>query len=807
MDDRNFRKELHSLKQQVNILSPKYKPITRHMASTASPQRLQDDPFTAQLHDVNAQMTSMEDTMRELKRRLERPVEAAKVPIKAPNGDEMTTQRHISLPSGPVFWQLFNSLRTDLRTIDGRVAALERSVSDLEDRVDGLEPTQFTPASSATTSEVGCSQPTQEGPTNTEAIVDYRPCMLPELYKDMNSSQGCLPIPAEQPYWQMPYGPPPPMSRPLVYPNILHPHQEIPVHHYEQYHPQYEASLRSDTATAGANINHLHQQNDAIQGRIDKIDRENEIMLQAIRNLTQRLDRPLRQGEQVQAELPSRPWPKTFETPEVRFRDREIDRMDELLRATQERLRLTEESTAQKDASIARLRTERDEQRARESAERTNQMREQLAHVCDTLDGKNAEIGDLHDQLEQRNDALQKWQQSWNELSDSHGRADEQVTSYKHAYYDSMVSKLIGRRTSRPDDCTAVSHHPRQVLCSRVERPPVYNPVRFMRDMLTLLSICLQVRADRDIQKITLDHEDETAKLKEFCEQKDIVIQRQEDVIARGAKLLEQRDAEIEETSLQLRAAEDDRRHSRRTQDRLSKLLHERDDEIEQLKRDLITNSAPRDAKAATSDRSSVITWDDPLPVRDDQSWTSYRLPERTREDDGGETNNHPWVQVGGSPLQFQKMPSAERHIDEAGPSEDYSHRNNGSKKRSKRQRHSHRQYPELNRQPAGPAQSPRNETWPWRAETREPAPAEQGRNATANERTQSYWAAPLPAPVTARRMMSDANLHSRAVDPAAMRAVRSLSKHHSMQELPKSRLQAYAESEPESGGEVGKKV
>jgi hypothetical protein len=748
MDDRNFRKELHSLKQQVNELSPKYKPITRHMASNTAPQRPQDDPFTAQLLEVNAQMTSMEDTMRELKRRLDRPVAAAKVSITAPNGDDVSAQRHLSLPSGPVFWQLFNSLRTDLRTIDGRVAALERSVSDLEDRVDDLEPTQFTPASSAPTSDIGYSQLAQEGPAVTEAMVDYRPCMLPELYKDMNSSQGCLPIPTEQPYWQLPYGPPPPTERPLVCPNILHPHQEIPIHRYEQYQPHCEASLRSDTATTTANINHLHQQNDAIQSRIDKIDRENEFMLQAIRNITQRLDRPLRQGEQVQAELPSRPWPKTFEMPEVRFRDREIDRMDELLRATQERLRLTEESVVQKDASIAQLRIERDEQRARESAERANQMREQLAHVCDALDGKKAEIVDLQAQLEQRNDALQKWQQSWNELSDSHAHADEQVTSYKHAYYDSMV------------------------------------------------------RADRDIQKLNLDHEDETAKLKEFCEQKDVVIQRQEDVIARGAKLLEQRDEEIEDISRQLRAAEDDRRHSRRTQDRLSRLLHEKDSEIEQLKRESTVNSEPQENKAVASDRNSVITWDDPLPVRDDQSWTSYRPSERTREEDRGETGNRPWVQVGGSPLQFQKMPFVERHRDETGAAED-SHRH-GSRKRGKRQRHAHRQYPELNRKPA---QSPQNETWPW-AETREegPAPSEPGRNVTANRSSQSYWA-PLPAPVTARRMMSDANLRSRGFDAGSMNASRGLSKHHSMQELPKSRLQAYVESETESGGEVGKKV
>lgn len=761
MDDRNFRRELHTLKQQVNELSPKYKPIPRHMASNTAPERLQDDPFAAQLDDVNAQMTSMEDTMRELKRRLERPLEAAKDSSNAFNADNVSAQRHLSLPSGPIFWQLFNSLRTDLRTIDGRVAALEQSVSDLEDRVDGLDPNQFTPGSSAATSEVGYTQAAQEGYVNSNNnVVDHRPCALPEPYKDMNGSQGCLPIPAEQPCWQQPYLPTH-MQRPLVYPNILQPQSELPMFHYEQVRPYYEDSLRSETATATSTINHLHQQNDAIQGRINKIDRENEIMLQAIQNLTQRLDRP-RQVEkiQVQAELPSRSWPKPFETPEVRFRDREIDRMDELLRATQERLRLTEESMAQKDASIAQLRVERDDQRARESAERTYQLREQLAQVCDTLDARNTEVSDLRYQIEQRDDALQRWQESFS-------RVDEEVTSYKHAYYDSMV------------------------------------------------------RADRDIQKLSSDHEEETTKLKDFCEQKDVVIQRQEDVIARGANLLEQRDHELEDMARQLRAAEDDRKHARRTQDRLSRLLTERDGEIEQLRRKTnATGSEHRQNKAAgptVSDRN--ITWDDPLPVPDNQSWTSFPLPQRTDDDRNDSSKrepmyvpasqeSRPWVQVGSSPLQFQKMPSGERRghrEDDPGLAEDSfdqtSLRSNTNKKRTKRQRrYSHRQYPELSKQP----ESPRVETWPWRAETREglgSAPSEQGRKAD-DDITGSYWA-PLPAPVTARRMASDANLHSRTYDSGRSR----LSKYHSMQELPKGRLQAYVESEPESGGEIGKEV
>jgi hypothetical protein len=725
----------------------------------------------------------MEDTMRELKRRLRQPLEAQAPPSNHPSVDDITSQRNLTLPSGPVFWQLFNSLRSDLRTIDSRVAALERSVSDLEDRVDVLDPNRFTPASSTANSEVGCTNPTQDWPANANNSADQQPCVLPEPWKDVNRSQACLPIPTEQIYW---HGPPP------VYPNILHPHQELSACYnpYEQARPQYEASLRSDTAAVNSTIARLQMQNDAMQGSINKIDRENEIMLQAIRNLTQRLEPPPRHPERVQAELPSMSWPKPFEAPEVRFRDREIARMDELLRISQERLRSTEESIAHRDAALAQLRAERDEQRARESAEKSHQMQGTLNRYLDTLNAKNAEIVDLQEQVGQRNDALQHWQESWNELNDSFARADEQATAYKHAYYDSMV------------------------------------------------------RADSDIQKISSDHDEEMTKLKEFCEEKDVVIQRQEDVIARGAKLLEQRDAEIESISRKLRAAEDDRKHARRTHERLDRLLSERDAEIDQLKREAksINVDSHRSKAVEPFVERHSITWDDPLPVPDNHSWTSFPSSEQAHEGDGWRTTkresmylppppppeNHPWVQVGESALQFERMRERrsrrhedDRERDEQVPAKDEEGRDepvpaeefveqpplrNAPKKRSKRQRrYSHRQYPELDRQDPF---SPRIENWiPWRAETRasvEPAPSEQGKQAFDDETTNYYWP-PLPAPVTARRMASDVNLHSHAYSEMGPR--RSLSKHKSMQELPKRRLQAYVESEAESGGDIGREI
>jgi hypothetical protein len=563
----------------------------------------------------------------------------------------------------------------------------------------------------------------------------------------------------------------------------LYPYQELQTY-YTQYmppRPQYEANLRSDATATSSAINRLHEQNDAIQTRINKIDRENEVMLQAIRTLIQGVDRAPRFQERAEAELPSMSWPKPYETPEVRFRDREISRMDELLRIAQERLRCTEESISQKDAHIVQLRAERDEQRARESAEKSYQMKEQLNRYLDALDSKNAEIADLQDQLLQRNDALQRWQESWNDLSDSYSRADEQATAYKHAYYDSMV------------------------------------------------------RAESDIQKASSDHEDEMTKLKEFCEQKDVVIQRQEDVIARGGKLLEQRDEEIEDISRKLRAAEDDRKHARRTQERLDRLLGERDEEINQLKREAKPAHAESNASTAAEPSGErqphSITWDDPLPTPAAQPWTSYPLPYRGSDMDRNTSSkrepiyvpssqeSYPWVQVGESALQFERKPVGERRIyrldngvqgQESIPdkSDTQPPPRNPAKKRGKRQRrYSHRHYPELDKQPSNYA---RAETWiPWDTETRGSvrlAASEQGVGPLEDDSANYYWP-PLPAPVTApsaRRMASDADLHSHAYNQ--MGARKNLSKYHSMQELSrKPSRYAYVESEAESGGDVSR--
>lgn len=56
---------------------------------------------------------------------------------------------HLQLPNGPVFWQLFQSLRSDVRDLDARIERVEDRVESLSDRLDQLDRCQFTPSQSS----------------------------------------------------------------------------------------------------------------------------------------------------------------------------------------------------------------------------------------------------------------------------------------------------------------------------------------------------------------------------------------------------------------------------------------------------------------------------------------------------------------------------------------------------------------------------------------------------------------------------------------------------------------------------------
>lgn len=78
----------------------------------------------------------------------------------------------LHLPTGPAFWQLYRTLRGDIRVLDARIELIEESIQTLSDRVDDIEPTQLTPPDSPVTMNDYGSTPV--GVETTATVSDPR---------------------------------------------------------------------------------------------------------------------------------------------------------------------------------------------------------------------------------------------------------------------------------------------------------------------------------------------------------------------------------------------------------------------------------------------------------------------------------------------------------------------------------------------------------------------------------------------------------------------------------------------------------
>jgi chaperonin cofactor prefoldin len=156
MDQPTFQDELRKLKQRVSELHSMSQWYLRPGTMSQATSDDQRDPFVQQLHGLHAQMSTLKVQMSNLQAslpQLRQPVNG-QFPTSQPHQPTVEPSR-INLPSGaPAFWQLISALKTDVRHIDERVASLESSQSELEDRIDCLDPHRFTPPGSETGSEV-----------------------------------------------------------------------------------------------------------------------------------------------------------------------------------------------------------------------------------------------------------------------------------------------------------------------------------------------------------------------------------------------------------------------------------------------------------------------------------------------------------------------------------------------------------------------------------------------------------------------------------------------------------------------------
>lgn len=81
-----------------------------------------------------------------------------------------------ALPSGSLFWELFTSLRTDVRGLEERVTDGEQNFSNLEDRVDSLDPSRFTPVGSNNTTRTSAPWTSFSNATSSGQLAAELPC-------------------------------------------------------------------------------------------------------------------------------------------------------------------------------------------------------------------------------------------------------------------------------------------------------------------------------------------------------------------------------------------------------------------------------------------------------------------------------------------------------------------------------------------------------------------------------------------------------------------------------------------------------
>ena len=738
MDENNFQHELSALKKRISSLSFKYSLQGQRMSQqNFHPTQ---DLFSAQLQDLKAHIASIHDAMKA------RELSAQQYPTSAQGNHYnmldhspiSAERRNITLPSGPLFWQLYNTLRTDVRTLDSRVAALEHNVSDLDDRVDALDPNRFTPPASTSGSEAGAAQ-LWTTPVRVANGSYSELHAMPEVDGNMKET-----------YCWGPPGNLNPMGWPTTTGGHMFPNNSSSpsqnsraILHGEFVQHQYQNNLRADLPLAIEGFSRLNNQHDSMSRGLSKLQEDNGALYRALGTISKPLDSFVGSQETKQAEVHGRS--SQYSMPEsIVFRDREIARMDEQLRIAHDRLRASEETVTQRDDLITQLRSERDGYDARARKE-WNHKEEQLVSCRNQVAAKDTEIRELQIQIDERNNALRGWEESWNKLEDSYIHVSAKARAYEDWYKGSMA---------REKD-----------------------------------------EADH-MGQMRMAHEEEMCKMKDFCEQKDAVIQKQEEIISRGGKLLEDRDGEIERMQRQLRAVEDDRTHAYHTQDRLNRLLAERDSQLAHQKEEGKSGRPKRNGgekvQNATEPATSGPAKDSRAPLEPQQRVQAGESAAEFHRLPYGERRAYVWDN---SNRETTREPGKLRYM--PAPPDDTSRRHKGG---GRHRRPQYRYYPELENQQSNQFKA-REGAWQ-ELETQgtvAPTPSEQGRQS----RDDISRLPPLPAPVTARRMASEADLQSISNgNPAYSR--QHLSKHKSMGELSKRRLQAYVETEGESGEEHG---
>lgn len=783
MDEFTFQHELHLLKQRVSEMS------TSHQ-SRASPRQPSRDHFSEQLQDVKAHLASLQTHLALFQNFAQPkegiPTQATKQPVAMPvEANNMILPPHggFNVPSGPLYWQLFSSLRSDVQIIDRRVATLEDSMSELEDRIDRLDPHRFTPASSVASSEaheesaMRFSKHTAPSlPNSGRPVTEYQdahavawsPTELQDVQAaraQFSSGLAALGRAFEVLTSSAPAGRPKTVSYQSVtaqsVPQELSGNESVGSHvsearsyvdrAVEQLRQDKEA-VRSCIESGKQNNEQLKQQNTDLQHKVSTLDDENLSLMVAVRRM--------------QANSFGHQRSQPIEPASVIYRDQEIARLDELLRNATEKLNHSESLAANKTRQVEALIDELGKRHAW-----CKQQKAELERATAQLQEKEVDLGEARDWY------LWKCQE--------HKRRCEWLQQSKdHNEHDLHIAE--------------------DRICE-LER---------------VLQDC-QNSKDEEIDQMIATRDAEIKRGQEFCEQKDAVIEKQEGMIQRGVELLMQRDKDIEALEEKLAALEEDKRTMREDRSQLVQLLHQRDDDIVTFKRQIDSLQAKiraaHEKRRRDAERQQAVT---PLAwaakaagegevLETQRSWTPKRIDGYTRlphEDQRA----YVWQEDARQPAPEFGKPSplsVPSHWRAAWDSEKdkpvmFRRSSNGTVETVP--------FP-VGHQPTATESARRakdrakDEPTTADSEHKPPPPRPASLRRHHKLPLDVTFNPPLPAPVaTAHKASSTTNLRGSAKDQTQDMCdkQRVISKHQSLQDLPRRKLQAYVETEGESGDE-----
>lgn len=726
MDEPTFQCELSQLKQQVGKMLRAFEhqpsPTATHRPSHAATPPTSPNTFTTQLNELKARLSELQASTDQQAKNLTQPpsqhwnqyLPSSDAPPQhhpsSPKPPTAIGTANTSLLPGPLLWQLITILRSDLRGVNSRLVAVEQSVSELDDRVEQLEPGRVTPASSFSSQVEGYNASEQNGEHSIE-------------HDDHEAGSWGEPQvgPGEQ---------------------VVDDQSLFHYTHYasENVLPPFNAPRDVGNMTSPAHG--LHDVEKALDDMEKNLGEARKGLDEAKRSLFEQLPPASLQDSAIKNTHSSRrkrvPCAndiiQTNASDEgVLFRDKEILRLEELLRDAHEKLSAQEDTITARDTDAAKT---------QDAYEESLEAQQSACHKLRSA---------LH--RERSNNAVVL--QANRRLKDERTALECRVQDLEQALYKS-------RETSRAQE--------------------------------------------DDVDSMLATRDEEIRRLGEFCERKDAVASRQEEIIARGADLLEQRDDHISRLEDRLRCHEEDATRDAQEADRL---LHDG----MSRERSLLAKIA--EFKSELKQREHAYSKAEE-EERNKQPWTL--AVERARSDDLSKRPYRWSLSPGVSFGKKTPYEQARASVWEVG-----SHQEDG---RAAAQQHSRREKPDSPPSPkprrgsGSKGKNKQGDRGDNRAQlehhasplqrTKHSHPADQPSDRSPARKREPLrhrhaFDPPPPAPTHSLGHSQSMNTmrFSRAsgLDPQGGEHGKALSRHHSLQELPRGRLQPYVETEPESEG------